>query len=105
MKRQVLDILKAKFLVEGDASKNWRFIVFTSVLAIIMIASAHNADHKVHEIARLNEQVKKLRSEFVHTRAKLQTLKLESYVTQRVKSQGLVPSTEPPQKIMVKSSE
>lgn len=63
MKQNIVDILKGKFLISDDAVKNWRFILFASLLAVVMIASSHNADQKVHDIARLNEQVQELRSE------------------------------------------
>jgi len=53
MARTFNDILKGKFLVDEDAFKNWRMIIFLSFLALIMIGSSHSADKKVHEIARL----------------------------------------------------
>lgn len=65
MKQNIVDILKGKFLISDDAVKNWRFILFASLLAVVKIASSHNADQKVHDIARLNEQVQELRSELL----------------------------------------
>ena len=76
MKKGILDVLKGKFLVSGDAPKNWLFIIFVSFLATVMIGSSHNADKKVHQIAALNEEVKELRSEFVDLRSDVQRLKL-----------------------------
>ena len=58
VKKSIQSILKGTFLVSDDSFKNWRFIIFLSALAIIMIASSHSADRKVHEIAKLNEEVK-----------------------------------------------
>lgn len=101
MKQNIVDILKGKFLISDDAVKNWRFILFASLLAVVMIASSHNADQKVHDIARLNEQVQELRSEFVDTRSRLQRLKLESTIVTKLKDYGLQPSVEPPRKIRV----
>jgi hypothetical protein len=68
MKKSVYDILKGKFLISDDSFKNWRVIIFISVLAIVMIASSHSADKKVHEIAQLNNEVKEWRSVFVEGR-------------------------------------
>ena len=101
MKQNIVDILKGKFLISDDAVKNWRFILFASLLAVVMIASSHNADQKVHDIARLNEQVQELRSEFVDTRSRLQRLKLESTIVTKLKDYGLQPSAAPPRKIRV----
>ena len=55
VKEGLLDILKGNFLVSDEASKNWRFLLFASVLAALMIASSHQADKKVHRIAELTQ--------------------------------------------------
>lgn len=103
VKKGILDILRGKFLVSGDAPKNWLFIIFASFLAAVMITSSHSADKKVHRIAALNEEVKELRSEFVDARGDVQKLKLESTITKIVEDKGLYPSENPPKKIRVKS--
>ena len=103
MKKGILNILKGTFLVNDDAFKNWRMILFVSVLAIIMIASSHSADKKVHDIARLNNEVKELRSEMIDARGKLMNLKKETGVELKMKEKGLAISEIPPTKIKVKS--
>lgn len=103
MKKGIYSILKGTFLVSDDAFKNWRMILFISVLAIIMIASSHSADKKVHEIARLNNEVKELRSLMIDTRGKLMNLKKETSVELKMKEKGLAISEIPPTKIKVKS--
>ncbi len=103
MKNGFVAILKGKFLVSGDAPKNWLFLIFASFLATVMIASSHSADRKVHRLAALNEEVKELRSEFVDMRSDVQRLKLESTIRLTVAEEGLVPSETPPKKIKVKS--
>lgn len=105
MKKSLLHLLKGTFLVNGDAPKNWRFLLFASLLAAIMIASSHNADKKVLQIATLSEDVRKLRSQFVDTRTQVQQLKLESTLRKAVAPQGLKPSQTPPKKILVKTSQ
>lgn len=96
-------ILKGTFLVNDDAFKNWRMILFISSLAFVMIASSHSADKKVHKIARLSNEAKELRSAFVDGRKKLMELKKESVVELRMKEKGLSISEIPPTKIKVKS--
>jgi outer membrane murein-binding lipoprotein Lpp len=103
MKNGFVAILKGKFLVSGDAPKNWLFLIFASFLATVMIASSHSADRKVHRLAALNEEVKELRSEFVDMRSDVQRLKLESTIRLTVAEKGLLPSETPPKKIKVKS--
>ncbi|KJD32410.1 S-adenosyl-methyltransferase [Tamlana sedimentorum] len=105
MKKNIYNILKGTFLVSDDAFKNWRFILFVSFLAIVMIASSHSADKKVYEIAKMKEQVKELRSEFVDGRSRLMKLKMESAVVKEMNKKGLKISVIPPKKIKVKSKE
>lgn len=101
MKNGLYDILKGKFLVSDDAFKNWRFILFCTVLAIVMIASSHSAEKKVHEIARLHDGVRELQSEFVHWRSSLMRLKMESTITRKLEDRGVKPSDTPPTKIRI----
>lgn len=89
--------------MSDDSFKNWRIILFVSALAIVMIASSHSADKKVHDIARLKNEVKEMRSAFVDGRSRLMRLKMESSVVLKMKEKGLAPSVVPPQKIKVKS--
>jgi hypothetical protein len=101
VKKSIQSILKGTFLVSDDSFKNWRFIIFLSALAIIMIASSHSADRKVHEIAKLNEEVKELRSALIDGRKKLMHLKMESTIRLKLKESGILPSDIPPKKIKV----
>lgn len=101
MKKNIYKILRGTFLVSDDSFKNWRFIIFISVLAIIMIASSHSADKKVYEIARLNNEVKELRSYFLDGRSKLMKLRMESSVISKMNEKGIKPSVIPPKKIKV----
>ncbi|TBN05438.1 S-adenosyl-methyltransferase [Hyunsoonleella flava] len=105
MKKNIYNILKGTFLVSDDSFKNWRIIIFISVLAIVMIASSHSADKKVYEITKLEDEVKEMRSAFVDGRSRLMRLKMESAVASKMKEKGLVPSVEPPKKIKVKSQD
>lgn len=101
MKAGIYHILKGRFLISDDAFKNWKFIIFLSLLAIVMISSAHSADRKVHKIAKINNEVKELRSEFVDVRSKLMKVKMESKVVLQMEAKGLKPSENPPQKIII----
>ncbi|MBZ0327250.1 MAG: S-adenosyl-methyltransferase [Altibacter sp.] len=105
MKKNFYNIVKGKFLVSDDAFKNWRFIIFLSVLALIMIASSHSADKKVHRIAQLNNEVKELKSEYVDVRMRLMQTKMESKIIAAMAKRGLEPSVTPPQKIKITTKE
>lgn len=101
MKSGIYGLLKARFLINKDATKNWRFIVFLFVIALIMIGNSHQYEQKVYKIIALTEEVKKLRSVFVDKRSELMKLKMESTVTEKMKERNIFPSPVPPQKIKV----
>lgn len=102
MSNGVYDILKAKFLIDDDSMKNWRFIVFLIALAIIMIANTQRFEQKVFKINELTNEVKELRSEFVDRRSDLMKLRMESTVSQKMEEKQIFPSTVPPVKIKVR---
>ncbi len=107
MKNGVYDILKARFLINEDANatKNWRFIVFLILLAIIMIANTQRFEQKVFKIIALTNDVKELRSEFVDRRSELMKLKMESTVSAEMEPKEIFPASVPPIKIEVKKIE
>ncbi len=88
-------------MVSDDTFKNWRFVVFLSVLALVMIGSSHTADKKVHRIARLSNEAKELKSEYLDVRKQLTQTKMESKLTAVMSKTGLQTSTIPPQKISI----
>ena len=101
-KQALYNILRGKFLVDEDAKKNWGFIIFITFLALLMITSSHQIDRKVQKIAELNQERRRLRSEFVATRSDLMKLKMESSISSRLADNGLFVSQTPPQKIKVR---
>lgn len=105
MKTSLYNLLKARFLINDDAVKNWRFIVFIIALAIIMIANTQRYEQKVFQIAALTTQVKELRSQFVDRRSQLMKLRMESTVSEKMITKEIFPSTVPPIKIKVKKEE
>ena len=101
VKQRIYDVLKGKFLVDEDAPKNWRLLIFLAVLALVMIASSHSIDKKVQKIALLNKKRSDLRSEFIETSSYLEKLRMESSISKVLAEKGLFISNTPPQKIKV----
>tara|TARA_B100001059_G_scaffold235155_1_gene279913 strand:- start:19824 stop:20135 length:312 start_codon:yes stop_codon:yes gene_type:complete len=100
--KKLLSILRMEFLVNDYAFKNWRVILFLSLLSLIMIASGHAADRKIFQIAQLNDDLKMLKSEFVEQRTALMNLKMETKIMRELGPLGIGPAKTPPIKIVVK---
>jgi len=90
-----------EFLIKEDSFKNWRMILFFSILALVMISSGHSADKKIFKIANLNELIKGLKSEFVDQRTYLMKLKMESNIVNMLYDKGIFSSKIPQIKIIV----
>ncbi len=100
---RIHDILKGRYLIDKDAVKNWIFILFCTLLAIIMIASSHKAENKVHQIAKLQKEERQLRSEFVDQRQQLMQMKMESTINSRLQDKGITILNRAPHKIIVRN--
>ena len=94
--KNILSLLNIDFLLKEDSMKNWRMLFFISILAMISIASGHNADKKIYEIANLNNDLKRVKSKFVENKSQLMFLRLETRVSQRLLEIGIGPSKEQP---------
>lgn len=105
MKGGVYSLLKAKYLVDEGSMRNWRFIVFLVLIAILMIANTHRYEYKIFRIKELENEVKELRSEFVDRRSELMELKMESTIARKMEEKGIFPAHVPPKKIKVLKKE
>ncbi|WP_231959450.1 FtsL-like putative cell division protein [Nonlabens sp. Hel1_33_55] len=101
MAAKFYDILRGNFLTNRDALKNWKFILFVTGLALIMIFTGHNFESKVHYIGQLNDDVSELRSQYVDGQRQLMFLQMESTVASRLKETGIAPAKEPPYKLII----
>ena len=99
--KRLLSLLKMEFLVNDESFRNWRMILYLSVLALIMIASGHRADRKIFVIAQLNDELKMLKSEFVEQRTNLMNLKMETKIIKELQPLGIGPAKTPPIKLIV----
>ncbi|WP_366138950.1 FtsL-like putative cell division protein [uncultured Lutibacter sp.] len=104
IKTSIYNLLKGEFLISKDSFKNWRFILFVVGLMLMMIASSHSSDKKVMQIAKLKNELKELRAEFLDTRSISMKMRLESTVRGKVLESGIKPSEKPPQVIKVITS-
>ncbi|AZQ45087.1 FtsL-like putative cell division protein [Nonlabens ponticola] len=105
MANRFTNILRGSFLTNDDALKNWKFMLFSAMLALIMIYSGHSLERKSHYISQLNEEVNELRSQYVEGQRELMFLQMESTIASNLKPTGIKPPSSPPQKITVKSQQ
>ena len=100
--KNFLSFINIDFLAGKDSRKNWRMLMFISVLIMITIYSSHSADQKVFKISELSKEVNNLNNVSVSTKIDLMNVKMESKVTSKLNELGLYPSNNPPVKIIIR---
>lgn len=101
--KSIGSLITGRFLTNSKWQRNWPFILFLSFLTLIMIASSHSAERKVHRISALRTEVKELSSQHIDTHSRLMNESLESKVLSKAKKLGLQKSYEAP--ILITSTE
>ena len=99
--RNFLSFLNIDFLAGKDSSKNWKMLLFISLLLMTSIYSSHSADQKIFLITKLNKEVNTLNSISVSTKVDLMNVKMESKITSKLKDNGFKNSENPPIKIII----
>ncbi len=89
-------LLAGTFLVDQKWFKNWPFILYLSLLALIMIASGHSVNRKIQRIAWLRPQVEEMRFEYINTRSRLMIEGMKSKVVEKASELGLEQAKNPP---------
>lgn len=80
---------------------SWRLVLFIVVLAILVVYSSHKIDQKVIWINKLKVELKDLRSRHIDMRTTLMTLSKTTNVSEEVKKNGLLYSSDAPYKIKI----
>lgn len=93
--QNIFKFLRGEFLLNEDAFKNWRMVIFVIFLLMLMVRSGHITDEKVMRITKLSKNERELRAEYIALRSQSMRLKLESNVVENVKELGLTQSNEP----------
>ncbi len=81
---------------------NLPFICFLSLLTIIYIANAHQAEKKVRKIHSLKKEVKELEWQYTNVKSDIMYGSMPSQVVEKVEKIDLKVSDEMPKKIKTK---
>lgn len=77
-------------------SKYIGFILIMSLLGVIYIANAHQAERKMRKIERLKKSVADAKSQCQVVKSDMTYKSTESQLAKRLKSQGLKKNSQPP---------
>jgi len=80
------------------------FILYLTILAILYIANAYNAEKTIIDISRTKRQLEEIRYSYITTKSELMFNSKQSEVANKLKNSGIKESLVPPRKIYIKQS-
>ncbi|MBU0488797.1 MAG: hypothetical protein KKA07_05315 [Bacteroidetes bacterium] len=95
-------LVDGTFLTRDNFVKRLPFIFFITLLAMVYIANVNYAEKTIRRIEKSKEDIRELKSEYITVKSDLMFKSNQSQISKSVEKIGLVPSLEPPRKIVVK---
>ncbi len=100
-KRSVMSILGGKFLVREEISKQFPFLVYVTVLLMIIITNTYIAEERVRELAKTSKRLNDLQVEYVQIKSEIMEASKQSILVKRLAGTGLKEAVTPLKRIEV----
>lgn len=98
-KFSILHLLNGEFLQKEYFLKNLPFFLYVAFILALYIANAYNAENKIREIGKTENEIKELHSEFISLKAELTQRCKEYQVANMLKESGVEIAVVPPRVI------
>jgi hypothetical protein len=99
--RVLSSVLNGSFLTREGILKQLPYVLFVAFLLVLYIWNGYHAEKTVRELYKTDLQLKELKSEYTTTFSKLEILRQQSKVAEKIKAVGLEESRVPPKKIVI----
>ena len=100
-KRSVMSILGGKFLVREEISKQFPFMVYVTVLLMIIITNTYIAEERTRELAKTSKRLNDLQVEYVQIKSEIMEASKQSVLVKRLAGTGLKEAVTPLKRIEV----
>ena len=100
-KRSVMSILGGKFLVREEISKQFPFMVYVTVLLMIIITNTYIAEERTRELAKTAKHLNDLQVEYVQVKSEIMEASKQSVLVKRLAGTGLKEAVTPLKRIEV----
>ena len=97
--KKVITFLGGNILVKEKFSKQFPFIVFITVLLMIIIGNTYIAEERTREIAKTSKELNDLHVEYIQLKSAVMQASKQSVLSAKLKGYGLKEPTEPIRKI------
>lgn len=103
-KRSVMSILGGKFLVREEISKQFPFMVYVTVLLMIIITNTYIAEERTRELARISKKLNDLQVEYVQVKSEIMEASKQSVLVKKLAGTGLKEAVTPLKRIEVEQT-
>ena len=100
-KRSVMSILGGKFLVREEISKQFPFMVYVTVLLMIIITNTYIAESRTREIADTTRKLNDLHVEYIQLKSEIMQASKQSVLSRKLEGLGIKAPMEPVKRINV----
>ena len=101
---RIKGLLEGSFLAKEKVTKMLPFLIFLTLLGLILIYSSNIANRTVIEISRTKKQIEEYRYSYINTKSKLLQTSKQSEIAKRLVNRGIKESKIPPRKIIITST-
>ena len=102
MEKSVQVLLDGSFLTRDRVIRLLPFLLFLTLLAVIYISNVFYGERIQRESMRTRQELKELRYEYITSKSDLMFKSKQSEVAKELKNTGVIESTTPPVKIIIK---
>ena len=102
MEKSVQVLLDGSFLTRDRVIRLLPFLLFLTLLAVIYISNVFYGERIQRESMRTRQELKELRYEYITSKSDLMFKSKQSEVAKELQNTGIIESTTPPVKIIIK---
>ena len=103
-KKNVMTVLGGKFLVKEKFSKQFPFIVYVTILLMIIITNTYIAEEKNRELTEATRRLNDLQVEYIQVKSAIMEASKQSVLTHKLTGTGLKQAIEPMRRINIETT-
>lgn len=103
-KKNVMTVLGGRFLVKEKFTKQFPFIVYITILLMIIITNTYIAEEKNRQLTQATRRLNDLQVEYIQVKSAIMEASKQSVLTKKLSGSGLKQAVEPLKRINTKTT-
>lgn len=100
-KKRVMSILGGKFLIREDFSKQFPFLLYVTLLLMVIITNTFIAENRTRKLAETSKQLNDLQVEYVQLKSDILEASKQSVLVKKLQGTGIKEATTPLRRIEI----